>query len=158
MNYARFALTTLLVSLTIISSGFASDHDDGENDNKSRSLNLTDLYVFREDKEISGGDANHLVFLMNSNPRSLPQQQYYFSTKARYEIHVSRVGTSKDVPISTDDDIIMRFTFGAPDATGKQAITFATIIDGVTTSKTLDDSSALLTTTPFAPVVLTAPV
>ena len=45
--------TSLLVLLALISVGgtfkvSASDHDDGENDMKARSLNLTDLYVFRE--------------------------------------------------------------------------------------------------------------
>ncbi len=145
----------LVLSLAVAAScgGYfmasASDHDDGEIDAKGRSLNLTDLYVFREDKEIAGGSANHLVFIVNTNPRSLPQQQYYFSTKARYDIHISRAGTSKAVPATTNDNIILRFQFGEPTA-GVQKITLTTIIDGVSTVKTQTDAPADILTTTLA--------
>lgn len=148
-NWVRaLALCSVLaITGSIYYKATASDHDDGENDNKARSLNLTDLYVFREDKEIATGDPAYMVFIVNTNPRSLPQQQYYFSTQARYDIHVSRVGTSKDVPVSTDDDVILRFQFGAPSA-GQQAITLTTIIDGVSTSyASKDGGGSILTTT-----------
>ena len=145
--------------MTTLPSGTsqASDHDDGETDLKSRSLNLTDVYVFREDKEIGGGSAAHLVFLINSNPRSLPQQQYYFSTSARYELHIGRVGTSKDVPAVTDSDVTIRFEFGAPSASGIQAMSMTTIIDGVSSTYTSKDGGGAINTTPLsgagAPVV-----
>ena len=155
-----FSASLLMAMLmTTLPSGTsqASDHDDGETDLKSRSLNLTDVYVFREDKEIGGGSAAHLVFLINSNPRSLPQQQYYFSTSARYELHIGRVGTSKDVPAVTDSDVTIRFEFGAPSASGIQAMSMTTIIDGVSSTYTSKDGGGAINTTPLsgagAPVV-----
>ena len=63
----------------------ASDHDDGEVDTKGRNLNLTDLYVFREKDQNPQASANDLVLVMNTNPRSLARQQYFFSTRARYQ-------------------------------------------------------------------------
>lgn len=56
----------------------ASDHDDGENDMKARSLNLTDLYVFREKDLNSRITDDNLVFVMNTNPCSVAWQQYYW--------------------------------------------------------------------------------
>ena len=62
----------------------ASDHDDGENDNKARALNITDVYAFREDWQTgNAGDSGNLIVIMNTNPRSMARQQYYFSTNAR---------------------------------------------------------------------------
>ena len=52
----------------------ASDHDDGETDRKSRSLNLTDLYVFRENDQDGSAAAGNLVLIMNTNPRSVARQ------------------------------------------------------------------------------------
>ncbi len=125
----------------------ASDHDDGETDLKARSLNLTDVYVFREDKEVVGGSAAHLVFIINSNPRSLPQQQYYFSTNARYDMHIGRVGTSKDVPAVTSSDIILRVEFAAPNGADVQAMSLTTIIDGVSSAYTVKDGGGAINTT-----------
>src|SRR4028119_782016 len=83
----------LLLGLTLLigvsaSNIKASDHDDGETEIKSRHLNLTDLFVFRE-KDQNPGAGSDLVFIMNTNPRSLARQQYYFSTIARYEFNVT---------------------------------------------------------------------
>ena len=108
----------------------ASDHDDGETDLKSRSLNLTDLYVFREgDQTGAGADNQNLVFVMNTNPRSVARQQYYFSTNARYEFHVTRRASRTDA-VTGQDDVTLRFQFGAPDALNRQAITLTAIRDG----------------------------
>src|SRR5688500_18723969 len=101
----------------------ASDHDDGEFDEKGRSYALTDLYVFREDWHSGvAGDSANLILVMNTSPRSLPQQQYYFSTKARYEFHIKRVG-DRTVAYTSGEDVLLRFTFSAPDTEKKQGIT-----------------------------------
>jgi hypothetical protein len=107
----------------------ASDHDDGEVDTKGRNLNLTDLYVFREkDQNPSAADGN-LVFIMNTNPRSLARQQYYFSTRARYEFKVTRV-TNNDATPTGKPDVVLRFEFGAPNAYNQQQVKLTAIRDG----------------------------
>ncbi|MDL1872214.1 DUF4331 domain-containing protein [Deltaproteobacteria bacterium PRO3] len=114
----------------------ASDHDDGETDLKSRSLNLTDLYVFREGDQ-SGVEADNanLIFVMNTNPRSLARQQYYFSAQARYEFHVTRRAT-RDDPVTGMEDVLLRLEFGAPDASGRQPVTLTAVRDGQTLTLT----------------------
>ncbi len=108
----------------------ASDHDDGETDLKSRSLNLTDLYVFREgDQTGVEADNANLIFVMNTNPRSLARQQYYFSAQARYEFHVTRRAT-RDEPVTGMEDVLLRLEFGAPDASGRQPVTLTAVRDG----------------------------
>lgn len=52
----------------------ASDHDDGEMDLKGRSLNITDLFAFRERDQNPAAADGDLVFIMNVNPRSLSRQ------------------------------------------------------------------------------------
>jgi glycogen debranching enzyme len=107
----------------------ASDHDDGEVDTKGRNLNLTDLYAFREkDQNPSAADGN-LVFIMNTNPRSLARQQYYFSTRARYEFKVTRV-TNNDATPTGKPDVVLRFEFGAPNAYNQQQVKLTAIRDG----------------------------
>lgn len=119
----------------------ASDHDDGASDLKSKSLNLTDLYVFREIDQNPAAAAGDLIFIMNSNDRSVARQQYYFSTNARYEFHVSRRAARTD-PITAADDVILRFEFGAPNAQKQQAVTVTAILDG----QTLTAAQPVLTT------------
>ena len=133
-TFKRIGLTLLaLGSLTLViiislSLSSASDHDDGETDTKGRNLNLTDLYVFREaDQNAHAG--HDLVFMMNTNPRSVARQQYYFSTNARYEFHVSRVHDNDDT-VTGIADLTLRFEFGAPDQTGRQPITVTGITNG----------------------------
>ncbi|HXH32306.1 MAG TPA: DUF4331 family protein [Bacteriovoracaceae bacterium] len=144
----------LMLSSLTLTTAFASDHDDGEADLKGRSLNLTDVYAFREDKEITSGSAAHVVFIVNSNPRSLPQQQYYFSTQARYELHIARVGTGvttdKDLPAKTAQDITLRVEFAEPDAAGKQAMTITSIVGGASTTFTANNAGSPILTTPLS--------
>ena len=147
--FLNSALICCAVILSIPSSVLASDHDDGEIDVKGRSLNLTDLYVFREFDHNSGvGDNKDLIFIMNSNPRSVPQQQYYFSTQARYEFHVSRVGADKSTVPTASDDVKLRFTFGAPDSNDQQAMTVTAIRSGASdaTATTVAAGTPILTT------------
>ena len=154
----KYLLALLLVPLFVAAPAFASDHDDGEFDGKGRNLNLTDHFAFREDNfELNSGlgtpgSATNLVLIMNSNPRSLPQQQYFFSTTAVYDFHVSRVGTNNDVVPPATDDVILRFQFGAPNSSNVQAITMTTIVNGVSTVAT-----GTATTTAFGVPSLPAP-
>jgi len=101
----------------------ASDHDDGETNIKARNLNLTDLYAFREDWQTgNAADNGNMVFIMNTNPRSLPRQQYFFNTNAVYSFFVSRRAASID-PVTGVPDLAFDFNFGTPNAGGQQAIT-----------------------------------
>ncbi len=126
---------------------WASDHDDGENDVKARALNLTDLYVFREgDQTGNGADNANLILIMNTNPRSLARQQYYFSTQARYEFHVTR-RSGPNEPVTGGDDVILRFTFGAPNDSAQQPIMVTAIVDGSSSSASMNSGGGALLTT-----------
>jgi hypothetical protein len=121
----------------------ASDHDDGETSTKGRNVNLTDLYVFREvdqQNQVDGGNrtfggatdpTSNVVFIMNTNPRSLPRQQYFFANSpARYNFWVKRVhGVPNSFNNRSDGipDFVLRFEFGAPDANSRQAITLSKV-------------------------------
>lgn len=127
----------------------ASDHDDGEVDTKGRNVNLTDLYVFREKDQNPRASDQDLIFVMNTNPRSVARQQYFFSTNARYEFKVTRVGNKDAVPTGKED-VTLRFEFSPPNQQGQQEFKLTTIADGysnVATGKT----------TPLAPNPATAP-
>ncbi len=129
------------------SPALASDHDDGESDVKARALNLTDLYVFREGDQ-SGDDADNanLILVMNTNPRSVARQQYYFSTQARYEFHVTRQG-ALDGAVTGMEDVLLRVEFGPPNGSKQQPITVTAIRDGVTdTASSTAGGSSILTT------------
>jgi hypothetical protein len=106
------------------SAGYASDHDDGEIDLKARALNLTDHFAFK-----SPGDPTQLSMIMYFNPRSLPGKQYFLSTKARYELHMSKVASRTAVP-TNKDDFLFRFEAAEPNAAGVQAITLTVFKDG----------------------------
>jgi Domain of unknown function (DUF4331) len=102
----------------------ASDHDDGETDQKARALNLSDHFAFR-----SPADPSQLSMIMYFNPRSLPGRQYTMSTKARYELHVSKVAARSAAP-TTANNWVFRFEAGAPDAAGVQPVTLTVLKDG----------------------------
>ncbi len=131
----------------------ASDHDDGETNIKARNLNLTDLFVFREDWHSgNAADQGHLVFVMNTNPRSLPRQPYYFNQHARYNFHVTRVNNVNDAQ-SGREDLRLEFSFGAPDSNGQQAITFNLhqVVDGVPFATLAGVPAGVSRTTPARP-------
>lgn len=125
------AVATSLIAVagvaTTYQTGEASDHDDGENDTKPRSLNLTDHFAF---KSTDSGSPNDLSLIMYFNPRSLPGKQYFMNTKARYEFHVSKA-TSRTAAPTLTDDFVFRFEAAAPDANGVQAVTMTVLKDGV---------------------------
>ena len=101
----------------------ASDHDDGETQIKARNLNLTDLYVFREDWHTGNvADNGNLILIMNTNPRSLPRQQYFFNTEATYSFHVGRQ-SDPDNAVTGVDNLRFDFNFDAPNASGQQEFT-----------------------------------
>jgi hypothetical protein len=103
---------------------YASDHDDGETDLKARALNLSDHFAFR-----SPADPTQLSLIMYFNPRSLPGKQYALSTKARYELHVSKVAAKTTAPTNADD-YVFRFEAGEADATGAQPVTLTVLKSG----------------------------
>lgn len=141
---------SLVVSLLCLLSvlGVASDHDDGEMERKGRSLNITDVYAFREDNQTgNGGDAGNLVLVMNTNPRSLPSQQYFFSTQARYVFHLTRVQDADKAKKPTGlEDVRLTLTFKEPDASSRQPMTL--IFDDGTpiTVSTTSGGNSILTT------------
>lgn len=109
----------------------ASDHDDGEVDTKGRNRNLTDLYVFREQDQNPYADEDNVVLVMNTNPRSLPRQQYFFSNDARYEFKITRVDDNNATPTG-QPDVTLTFEFDqAPNSTA-QAIKVTVTRDGET--------------------------
>ena len=159
MKLKLSALAVLAGAVTLgtalaVHPGVASDHDDGISDLKAQNVNLTDLYVFMESDQNATAADDSMVFVLNCNPGALPQQQYYFNTNARYEIHVGRVGDSSknDDAAKTTPDVTLRFEFGAPDATTKkQPVTFTAIKDGTAQAAiTKDAASNTIATTPLA--------
>jgi Domain of unknown function (DUF4331) len=128
----------------------ASDHDDGDIDVRSRALSLTDLYVFREKDQNPTAADDDLIFVMNTNPRSLARQQYFFSTEARYEFKITRTGNINSVPTGTPD-MTMRVTFGPSQANRQQQMTITLLEKGkqpVVISRTRDNRH--IVTTPLA--------
>jgi hypothetical protein len=139
-------LTGLVAAAGIGAFVTASDHDDGEADTKARALNLTDLYVFREKDQNPSVTDDSLVFIMNTNPRSVARQQYAFSSNARYEFKVTRV-RNKDDMATGKTDALLRFEFAAPDAKGQQAMTITGIRDGAQrTVRTNTEGQPIMTT------------
>jgi hypothetical protein len=116
----------------------ASDHDDGETDSKARALNLTDHFAFR-----SPASPDQLSLIMYVNPRSLPGRQYFLSTNARYEFHVSRAASKTSAPTGAND-IIFRFEASAPDASGVQPIKLTMLKNGVEVGSHMGSSTTFL--------------
>lgn len=135
---------------TAVATSFviASDHDDGTSDMKTMNTNLTDLYVFNEKDQNPSVSSDDLIFIMNSNPRSVAGQQYFFNDKARYEFHVTRVSSNDDIPTGKED-VLMRFEFSPPDANNRQNITVTAIKDGITARSTTSAMTTPLGTAPL---------
>ncbi|MEW5857120.1 MAG: DUF4331 domain-containing protein [Cyanobacteriota bacterium] len=142
------ACELLLIALLCPAITGASDHDDGEVEEKSRNVSLTDLYVFREKDQNPNASETDLIFVMNTNPRSLARQQYYFSNNAKYEFHVTRVPDKNATPTGKDN-LSLEFTFGAPDGNGSQAMTVTAKRNGAAISTSQTTSGAPIVTTPL---------
>ena len=123
------SIAALLLATSLPKALVASDHDDGEVDTKGRNLNLTDLYAYREKDQNPNARDGDLILTMNSNPRSIARQQYFFSTNARYEFKLTRVGDKEATPTG-QEDVILRFEFGAPNDRNQQPIKFTVVKDG----------------------------
>ncbi len=131
-----FTAAALSLSLTALGASTllqpqsiqASDHDDGDIDVRSRALSLTDLYAFRETDLNPAARPDDLVFVMNTNPRSLARQQYFFSSEARYEFRFSRVRNNDATP-AAKADTTLRFTFGAPQGADRRQRITMTVLD-----------------------------
>lgn len=104
--------------------GYASDHDDGETDLKSRALNLSDHFAFK-----ATPTSTDLSLVMYTNPRSLPGRQYFLSSNARYEFHVAKAASKTSAP-TNQENWIFRFEAGAPNAMGIQTVTLTVLQDG----------------------------
>jgi Domain of unknown function (DUF4331) len=128
----------------------ASDHDDGDIDVRSRALSLTDLYVFREKDQNPSAADDDLVFIMDTNPRSVARQQYFFSSEARYEFKTTRAGINS-VPTG-NPDTTLRFTFSAAQGAGRQQRMTITLLEKgkepVVINRTQDNRP--IVTTPLA--------
>jgi hypothetical protein len=91
---------------------------------------------------------------MNTNPRSLARQQYYFSTNARYEFHLTQ-RADKLAAVTGAPDVTLRFEFGAPDASSQQAMTITAIRNGSTLQATAKVGGGSILTTPITAAPLT---
>jgi hypothetical protein len=113
------ALLTAALAVVAISyhSGEASDHDDGEQPDKSRELNLTDHFAFK-----SPASPDELAMISYFNPRSLPQRQYFLNVGARYEQHVTKVANKTDSATGKDDYVFRFEATTAPDGNGVQQV------------------------------------
>jgi hypothetical protein len=144
-----------LVLAFLVSPGFlrASDHDDGETDTKGRNMNLTDLYVFREIDQTPGVPEGDMVFVMNTNPRSVAREQYYFGTRARYEFHVTRIANNND-PATGRKDVTLRFEFGEPNG-ARQRIKVTVLAGKISTVRDTTVTGGPILTTPIngAPIL-----
>lgn len=105
----------------------ASDHDDGETDIKSRNTNLTDLFVFREVDQNPSAASDQMILVMNTNPRSLARQQYYFNTTARYDFNITQVLDRNSVPTGRAN-LTLRFDFDPPEGTEVQQGFFMSLL------------------------------
>jgi len=87
--------------------------------------------------------------VMGTNPRSVARQQYYFSTNARYEFHLTQ-RMNNTASVSGADDVTLRFEFGAPDASNQQAMTVTAIRNGSALSAGTKVGGGPILTTPLA--------
>ena len=142
------AIEVALIALLTPGIIVASDHDDGEVDIKGRAVNLTDLYVFREKDQNSGAAEGDLVLILNSNPRSVARYQYYFSTSALYQVHISQVGEVNSTPTGRAD-IILRFAFSPPNNKGMQAVAVTALRGSSETVAKTTVNGGLIATTPL---------
>jgi hypothetical protein len=143
-----------MIALAVVAGGTlsymgvrASDHDDGSQATAQNNLNLTDLFVFREDNQTgNAADKGNLVFIMDSNGHTPAGQQVFFNTAGRYEFHIGRVATANINTAPTGgEDATLRFEFAEPDANNHQAITFTYSVGGVAQSSSANATSFITT-------------
>lgn len=140
------AAVGVFLACAMVNTAHASDHDDGSQAQATNNLNLTDLYVFREDNQTgNAAQKENLVLVMNSNGHTPAGQQVYFNPSGNYDFHITRVKNENlNVTPTGGDDVILRFSFSEPNAEKRQTITMTAIKDGASTAAT---GSSMLTTT-----------
>ena len=146
---ALLALAGLLITPRLL---VASNHDDGELDMKGRALHTTDLFVFREQDQNPAAAAGDLVLIMDVNPRSLPRQEYSFSTNAQYDFHITR-SMSNDTTPTGKTDAMLRFQFGAPAKDGSQPIKVTAWRDGAAATAAMGAARTTPLAAAGAPIV-----
>lgn len=151
---AALTLATAAGAIALATPHFvvASDHDDGETSTKGRNVNLTDLYVFREKDQNPNARDGDLVLIMNTNPRSLARQQYYFSNNTHYEFHVSRVA-NRDATPTGSEDLVLRFEFDRPTPKGQQDFKLSLFSRGSTLGTTRGKTTPLAANPSTPPLI-----
>jgi hypothetical protein len=154
LGISVFALVLALASLGVATTLHparlqASDHDDGDIDVRSRALSLTDLYAFREKDQNPSVTTDDLILVMNTNPRSVARQQYFFSQQAQYDFNISRVTNINSVPTGVPD-LKLRVTFSAPDRANRQRMTITAIDRNGRVTTVTNSSTGRLVTTPLS--------
>jgi uncharacterized protein DUF4331 len=118
----------LLASVALVAVTYqrseASDHDDGEQADKSRELNLTDHYAFK-----SPSNPSQLSLITYFNPRSLPERQYFMNVGARYEQHITKINSRGDAATGKNDYVFRFEAMGPPEASGVQAVKLTVLKD-----------------------------
>jgi len=130
--WSLLGLISIAGGSLLVAHTHASDHDDGSQSQRDNTLNLTDLFAFREDNQTgAGADSANLMLIMNSHGHTPAGQQAFFNTGAYYDFHLTRVTSANvDTTPSGKDDNIIRFSFGDPDAKQRQPVTVSMVIDG----------------------------
>jgi hypothetical protein len=89
--------------------------------------------------------------VMNTNPRSVARQQYFFNPNARYEFHISQANNKDAIPTG-QDNIVLRYEFKQPGPNNQQEFRMTTLANG----KVLSVNGGK--TTPLAPDPNAAPI
>ncbi len=135
------------ISSTVGAAAFASDHDDGITNIKTRNRNITDIYAFREDNQTGRStDGGNLVFIMNSNPRAIGGRQEYFDPRAVYDLNFTKLAAaSKNNTPTGSQDLVLRLRFGQPDRYRHQNIKLSAVKNGmdVAAEPEITDQAAL---------------
>jgi hypothetical protein len=156
-RFLLIALTTIGLGYVAVTTapqtGYASDHDDGETNTKGRNVNLTDLYVFRERDQNPTTQSDDLIFVMNTNPRSLARQQYYFSNNARYQFHITQVANKDSIPTGKEN-LVLQFEFASP-KNNRQAFRLTALSQGKTIGQGQGQTTALAANPSSQPTVNT---
>ncbi len=141
------AAMAFAISSTVGAAAFASDHDDGITNIKTRNRNITDIYAFREDNQTGRStDGGNLVVIMNSNPRAIGGRQEYFDPHAVYDLNFTKLAAAnKNNTPTGSQDLVLRFRFGKPDRYRHQNIKLSAVKNGmdVAADPEITDQAAL---------------
>ncbi|MFN8511012.1 MAG: DUF4331 family protein [Chloroflexia bacterium] len=105
-----FVVMALVIGVAAVPIG-AADHLDGPMVMTDGLFDINDVYAFQ-----SPANASNFVIAVTVVPVAGVQNPAMFGTGGAYEIKIDNNGDAKE-------DITWTFTFGAPDASGKQSVT-----------------------------------